>query len=244
MFLCVVHKISVRKLCFRTDCGGRNRTRTCDPIDVNDVLYQLSHATIFNCRHLNDRSYYTISRRGCQGLGKNIFCGVALRSDFPARRDAPVEAVPKEFPAPRAPRIEQHHGMPRLKPCQRKSLPRGRAAHRAASKDAPAEAIPKETPAPRARRASSGIKEFSATTGAPPSGAASRACRSGKRDRRKALPPRASFHAASKGSRTVKAEPSPGRLSTVTLPPQRSAMRLTRLSPSPLPSVAWAVSPW
>ena len=28
------------------DSGGRNRTRTCDPIDVNDVLYQLSHATI------------------------------------------------------------------------------------------------------------------------------------------------------------------------------------------------------
>ena len=27
------------------DSGGRNRTRTCDPIDVNDVLYQLSHAT-------------------------------------------------------------------------------------------------------------------------------------------------------------------------------------------------------
>ena len=26
--------------------GGRNRTRTCDPIDVNDVLYQLSHATL------------------------------------------------------------------------------------------------------------------------------------------------------------------------------------------------------
>ncbi len=28
--------------------GGRNRTRTCDPIDVNDVLYQLSHATLPN----------------------------------------------------------------------------------------------------------------------------------------------------------------------------------------------------
>ena len=28
------------------EVGGRNRTRTCDPIDVNDVLYQLSHATI------------------------------------------------------------------------------------------------------------------------------------------------------------------------------------------------------
>ena len=27
--------------------GGRNRTRTCDPIDVNDVLYRLSHATIY-----------------------------------------------------------------------------------------------------------------------------------------------------------------------------------------------------
>ena len=26
--------------------SGRNRTRTCDPIDVNDVLYQLSHATL------------------------------------------------------------------------------------------------------------------------------------------------------------------------------------------------------
>ena len=27
--------------------GGRNRTRTCDPIDVNDVLYRLSHATLY-----------------------------------------------------------------------------------------------------------------------------------------------------------------------------------------------------
>ena len=32
--------------------GGRNRTRTCDPIDVNDVLYQLSHATIYVIRFL------------------------------------------------------------------------------------------------------------------------------------------------------------------------------------------------
>ena len=24
---------------FPRACGGRNRTRTCDPIDVNDVLY-------------------------------------------------------------------------------------------------------------------------------------------------------------------------------------------------------------
>ena len=31
--------------CKNVLCGGRNRTRTCDPIDVNDVLYQLSHAT-------------------------------------------------------------------------------------------------------------------------------------------------------------------------------------------------------
>ena len=31
--------------------GGRNRTRTCDPIDVNDVLYQLSHATLSFLTH-------------------------------------------------------------------------------------------------------------------------------------------------------------------------------------------------
>ena len=33
-------------LIYKGSCGGRNRTRTCDPIDVNDVLYRLSHATI------------------------------------------------------------------------------------------------------------------------------------------------------------------------------------------------------
>ena len=32
-------------LIYKGSRGGRNRTRTCDPIDVNDVLYQLSHAT-------------------------------------------------------------------------------------------------------------------------------------------------------------------------------------------------------
>ena len=34
-------------------CGGRNRTRTCDPIDVNDVLYRLSHATLYVNRFLS-----------------------------------------------------------------------------------------------------------------------------------------------------------------------------------------------
>lgn len=34
--------------------GGRNRTRTCDPIDVNDVLYQLSHATLYLINHTDD----------------------------------------------------------------------------------------------------------------------------------------------------------------------------------------------
>ena len=33
--------------------GGRNRTRTCDPIDVNDVLYQLSQQTIYVNRLLS-----------------------------------------------------------------------------------------------------------------------------------------------------------------------------------------------
>ena len=35
--------------------SGRNRTRTCDPIDVNDVLYQLSHATM--------RDFYEVTSR-------------------------------------------------------------------------------------------------------------------------------------------------------------------------------------
>ena len=33
-------------LIYKGSWSGRNRTRTCDPIDVNDVLYQLSHATM------------------------------------------------------------------------------------------------------------------------------------------------------------------------------------------------------
>ena len=40
--------------------GGRNRTRTCDPIDVNDVLYQLSHATIRDFYEVTSR-YYQLS---------------------------------------------------------------------------------------------------------------------------------------------------------------------------------------
>ena len=39
--------------------GGRNRTRTCDPIDVNDVLYQLSHATIYVIRFLGLATHVT-----------------------------------------------------------------------------------------------------------------------------------------------------------------------------------------
>ena len=39
-------------LIYKGSCGGRNRTRTCDPIDVNDVLYQLSHATVYVIRFL------------------------------------------------------------------------------------------------------------------------------------------------------------------------------------------------
>ena len=53
------------------DCGGRNRTRTCDPIDVNDVLYQLSHATICFSPlwlSLSDESYYSTAGPICQHL--------------------------------------------------------------------------------------------------------------------------------------------------------------------------------
>ncbi len=41
----LTQKESPRKLSVFKGLSGRNRTRTCDPIDVNDVLYQLSHAT-------------------------------------------------------------------------------------------------------------------------------------------------------------------------------------------------------
>ena len=44
-------KIAPEDVVFSRVCGGRNRTRTCDPIDVNDVLYQLSHATDHICRN-------------------------------------------------------------------------------------------------------------------------------------------------------------------------------------------------
>ena len=42
-------------------CGGRNRTRTCDPIDVNDVLYQLSHATMpFDSKGILSRTGFAV----------------------------------------------------------------------------------------------------------------------------------------------------------------------------------------
>ena len=31
-------------------CGGRNRTRTCDPIDVNDVLYPCVQINQLRCK--------------------------------------------------------------------------------------------------------------------------------------------------------------------------------------------------
>ena len=42
--------------------GGRNRTRTCDPIDVNDVLYQLSQQTIGDFYEGTSR-YYQLSQQ-------------------------------------------------------------------------------------------------------------------------------------------------------------------------------------
>ena len=63
-------------------CGGRNRTRTCDPIDVNDVLYQLSHATLF-------RTFLAFSPKSfgifgeafhfrCERLASNLFTSTSL----------------------------------------------------------------------------------------------------------------------------------------------------------------------
>ena len=47
VFLAMDYKVKEKARSYERACGGRNRTRTCDPIDVNDVLYQLSHATKF-----------------------------------------------------------------------------------------------------------------------------------------------------------------------------------------------------
>ena len=46
-------------LIYKGSRSGRNRTRTCDPIDVNDVLYQLSHATIYVIRFLGLATHVT-----------------------------------------------------------------------------------------------------------------------------------------------------------------------------------------
>lgn len=45
------------------DSGGRNRTRTCDPIDVNDVLYQLSQQTTCTRRFIRRQEivYHTFA---------------------------------------------------------------------------------------------------------------------------------------------------------------------------------------
>ena len=89
----------MKTACFQGFYGGRNRTRTCDPIDVNDVLYQLSHATIFNCRRLDDKRDYTIFRRGCQG-----FCEIFKipskppRQKLPPKPSKPSKAVKTEKP--------------------------------------------------------------------------------------------------------------------------------------------------
>ena len=43
---------------------GASRTRTYDPIDVNDVLYRLSHGTM----SLNDMNNNTMHQPICQAL--------------------------------------------------------------------------------------------------------------------------------------------------------------------------------
>ena len=61
-------------LIYKGSRGGRNRTRTCDPIDVNDVLYQLSHATRIFCLplFLSDENKYITSYITCQHPNYNF----------------------------------------------------------------------------------------------------------------------------------------------------------------------------
>ena len=41
---------------FSRVCGGRNRTRTCDPIDVNDVLWATGQVVKlkYGCEHTSE----------------------------------------------------------------------------------------------------------------------------------------------------------------------------------------------
>ena len=62
-------------LIYKGSHGGRNRTRTCDPIDVNDVLYQLSHATIYGNRFWGVVSASHPRIPGASGLALTAFFG-------------------------------------------------------------------------------------------------------------------------------------------------------------------------
>ena len=67
-------------LIYKGSCGGRNRTRTCDPIDVNDVLYQLSHATKFCYRFLCNLHIPSV-KGVLQGLEARSLCN-PYRMDY------------------------------------------------------------------------------------------------------------------------------------------------------------------
>ena len=75
------------------DSGGRNRTRTCDPIDVNDVLWAIGQVVKlkYGCEHTSEAleiwaffSFGACSRRLCSGcvqlcsraLNTGVFRGV------------------------------------------------------------------------------------------------------------------------------------------------------------------------
>ena len=63
-------------LIYKGSWSGRNRTRTCDPIDVNDVLYQLSHATIYVIRFLDLAACATTT--GIHRIGWAIFLPLGM----------------------------------------------------------------------------------------------------------------------------------------------------------------------
>ena len=65
--------MQIKKHPIRKKHGGRNRTRTCDPCDVNTVLYQLSYATF-----TETQSPYGWSISNGRVLGKYYLIGETI----------------------------------------------------------------------------------------------------------------------------------------------------------------------
>ena len=73
-----MQKETLENAVFSRVFGGRNRTRTCDPIDVNDVLYQLSHATLSEHFWHFEEIVRVFPRGQCELFASKLFTSTTL----------------------------------------------------------------------------------------------------------------------------------------------------------------------